>query len=286
MFSQPEPVAVDIADGVIRMDYMLEQGTGVLRESIDITPLNSSDLFTSFAKLHARGRPSKSQIRNWVARFGLPDWNLRWDSDAVSSQEGGDELRDGPPGNPLGSVFMTVEDFQEEARYAHDLFKVYVNIRNGDAAAIRSKVKAPDPSREAAESRLDREFREKYKANQRKWLLFAGRNAPREAQDEMVLFTAQCALGDIATALVSRVRLRAGIQRGGFLSPSWECHDLLSALYLQFYLMATRHKPIRYCEYCGQPFEATRKDKSVCGPSCRSGRRYERRKNQKKGDTD
>jgi hypothetical protein len=98
----------------------------------------------------------------------------------------------------------------------------------------------------------------------------------------MVLLAAQCALGDIATCLVSGVWLRAGIQRGGVLSPSWECRDLPSAIYLQFYLMATRHKPIRYCEYCGQPFEVTRKDKSVCGPSCRSGRRYERRSNQEK----
>jgi hypothetical protein len=283
MFRQPRPVKVDIAYGVIRMDYMLED-TGALRARFDITPLESSDFFTSFAKLHAHGKPSTAKIRNWVSRFGLPDWNLRWEFDGVSSQEGGDEPRDRSSRNPLGSVSMTVEDFQEEARYAHDLLKLYTNITNDDASAIRSKVKATNPSDELGESRLDREFREKYKSNRRKWLLVEGRHGPREYQDLMVLLTAQTALGDIVTARVSRVRLRAGIQRGGSLSPSWECHDLPSALYLQFYLMVTRHKPIRYCKYCGQPFEATRKDKSVCGPSCRSALRYERRKNQEKGE--
>src|SRR5919199_4387520 len=38
-------------------------------------------------------------------------------------------------------------------------------------------------------------------------------------------------------------------------------------------------------QYCGQAFELTREDKTVCGPSCRSGLRYERKKRRKAGDT-
>ena len=51
----------------------------------------------------------------------------------------------------------------------------------------------------------------------------------------------------------------------------WDCPDLLSAIYLQFYLFITSNKPIRFCENpgCGQAFPLTRKDKIYCNRKCR-----------------
>ena len=56
---------------------------------------------------------------------------------------------------------------------------------------------------------------------------------------------------------------------------SWDCPDLLSALYLQFYLLVTDFEPMRRCQNpaCGLPFPATRKNKRFCNATCRSNAR-------------
>ena len=53
------------------------------------------------------------------------------------------------------------------------------------------------------------------------------------------------------------------------------CPDLLSAVYLQFYLMVTDNKLLRRCENpaCGLPFPAKPKHKRFCNASCRSNAR-------------
>jgi hypothetical protein len=47
---------------------------------------------------------------------------------------------------------------------------------------------------------------------------------------------------------------------------SWSCPDLLSAVYLQFYLWMIKAWPMRICanERCSTPFPATRTDKIYC----------------------
>jgi hypothetical protein len=57
---------------------------------------------------------------------------------------------------------------------------------------------------------------------------------------------------------------------------SWNCPDLLSAIYLQLYLWMTESLPMRRCVNppCGTPFPLTRKDKQVCSRSCGSNLRH------------
>ena len=59
---------------------------------------------------------------------------------------------------------------------------------------------------------------------------------------------------------------------------SWECSDLISADYLQFYLMMTNNLAMRRCENpgCGLPIPATRKNRKFCNPTCRSNMRHYR----------
>jgi hypothetical protein len=235
-YRQPQPERVDVAGGIIRVRY---------GGFFDAVPLESADLFTAFARLAAHGAPSERRIERWVSRHGLPVWGAR------------------------RPVSMSVEDFRHEARDAHGLLHLYLELRGEDAPAIRSRSKCPD-------SPFDREFAEAYRAARHEWRLYSGKGAKREVRDAATLLAARAALGGIISALVSGVRLRAGVQRG--LTPSYEVPDLPSAMYLQFYLLATQSRPLRPCEYCGTPFEATRRDKAVCGPSCRSGLRYKRRK--------
>lgn len=211
----------------------------------DAVPLKSSDLFTAFARLAAHGAPSEARIKRWVSRHGLPVWGDR---------------------RPTS---LSVVDFRREARYAHDLLRFYLELRGEDVVAVRARIKSPD-------SAFDREFAEAYRDARHEWRLYAGTGAGRETRDAATLLAARAALGGIISALVSGVRLRVGVQRG--LTPSYEVPDLPSTMYLQFYLLATQSRPLKLCEYCGLPFEATRRDKAVCGPSCRSGLRNRRAK--------
>jgi hypothetical protein len=59
---------------------------------------------------------------------------------------------------------------------------------------------------------------------------------------------------------------------------SWECSDLISAMYLQFYLLMTRSLEMRLCENpaCGMPLPATRRNRKVCNSTCRSNVRHYR----------
>jgi len=59
---------------------------------------------------------------------------------------------------------------------------------------------------------------------------------------------------------------------------SWGCPDLLSVLYLQFYLLITDFEPMRRCQNlaCGMPFPAIRKNKPFCNNTCRSNARHYR----------
>ncbi len=62
------------------------------------------------------------------------------------------------------------------------------------------------------------------------------------------------------------------------LTQEWSSPDLLSGLYLQFYLMIFKDRLMRRCKNraCGLPFPLTRKDKWHCNDSCRSNARHHR----------
>ena len=61
---------------------------------------------------------------------------------------------------------------------------------------------------------------------------------------------------------------------------SFSCPDLLSAIYLQFYLLMTGALPLKICgnPNCRVAFEASRKDKKYCTAGCRSSGRPSRRR--------
>jgi predicted nucleic acid-binding Zn ribbon protein len=250
---QPKPVRVGIEDGLLWTQYSA---------FLDMMPLEESDLFTSFANLAARGDPSEAKIKRWVSRFGLPKWGLSWNSGVLDTSS---EIE-----HTEGDS-MSVGEFRREARYAHGLLELYLEIRGEDAVAIRTRLNTP-------QFRLNQKFKDAFEANRKEWNLFASKSASREEHDGMILLAAWCALGEITNRLVAGVRLRSGLQRAGGLSPSWECPDLPSAIYLQFYLIATKHKPMRYCENCGNPFEATRSDHKTCSDSCRTRLSQKRRR--------
>ena len=241
-------------------------------------PLESSDFLMSFAKLAATGGPSEARIRRWVSRFGLPLQERPTrrgpvTSDLVEENEQTATFVMKVPGYDPSS--MEVQEFREEAQYAHELLDVYLKIRNEDGKGLRAKAKYP-------KSRLDHEFSEAFIKNKRTRGLFWGPKTDRglpegmtfsEFRDLMTILAAQCALGDIVTKLVSGTHLRVGVEDSRGITSSWRCDNLSTALYLQFYQLITKSKPLRYCENCGQPFELTRSNRRFCNPTCRSGGR-------------
>jgi hypothetical protein len=295
MFQQPWPKSVVIEDDLIYVTY---HRLGC------VTPLTARDLFTSFAKLAAHGEPSKKQIERWVGRFGLPVWSSR------PGQEDAGTKVTVPEYKPMS---MAVDDFRRETRFAHDLLQLYVLIRGRDAEPIKMRVRKLRStikkrgkklrSNLAKVSALDHKFLEKYRSNKHSLIVKANdkrRSSFREAFpingddsgvravkarhrdfDNMVtVLAAQSAFGEMVTDLVSDVQIRAGVQRGQGLVPSYKCPDFPSAIYLQFYFLITKNKAPRFCENpaCGELFFPTRSNQRHCpGDACRSNAHYHRK---------
>ena len=283
MLVQPQPEEVRIENDRIRVSYDAQR---------TVKPLDHSDLFTSFAKLAAHGEPREAKMRRWVERFGLPVQGSRPELEEV--------VPEGtvPKHEPMA---MEVHGFTEEAKYAHELLDLYLVIRRRQPTAIRTMVRgmrSRKGSQFSEASRLDMEFLGKYEDNQHSLLADSGdrrRSSYREAfpaskaafgieatwtrhhqfVDMVHILSAQSALGDILTGLVSNVQIRVGVQRGEGLVPSWYCPDLLSAIYLQFYLLVTKSKPIRFCKSpaCRQAFVPNSGKQIYCNDSCRSNAR-------------
>jgi hypothetical protein len=284
VFEQPQVESVDIDNDEIRVRY---------HKSRQIAPLSQKDLFTSFAKLSARGRPTESQIERWVGRFGLP-------ARGAWSEGEGARSKDAMVGN--GPMSMSVNDFRKETGYAHELLRLYSLIRGKHAAQIKEMVRKRRNHDEA--SALDRDFLEKFEANRHSILVKTNdKRVPsyrevfphdmsefgtssgavrrfREFEGMINLLAAQSALGEIVTRLVGHVSLRVGVQRGQGLVPSFRCPDLKSAIYLQFYSLVTKNKAPRFCENpaCGELFFPTKSNQRHCpGASCRSNARHYRK---------
>jgi hypothetical protein len=71
-------------------------------------------------------------------------------------------------------------------------------------------------------------------------------------------------------ALITAPSLRS---RLGF---SWHCPDLISAIYLQLFLLATKNTPMRFCKACQTPLPAKPRHKRFCNSTCRSNARNHR----------
>jgi hypothetical protein len=249
------------------------------------TPLEDPDLFLSFARLGARGDPSESSVLRWVSRYGLllrEDSQLKAWTGWWELGSGGQEIANQAP--------MPLDRFRAEVRRAKDLLDLYAQLQARDIKAIEARAANPATttderlSSHPERSGLHGEARKVYER-------LSGRPGY-----EWDLWVATKVLADELTVSVSGARLRAevtdsihglvffdedGRERNFFFKPpyslgsTWHCPDLLSALYLQFYLLVTEHKPMRRCENpaCMMLFPATRKDKRFCNPTCRSNAR-------------
>jgi len=211
---------------------------------LDDTWINDDDLFPSFAKLGNRGEPSEQRIRAWVRGRGL----LR------------NESR-----NPTGNR-MNIRDFRREVLCVRQMLVLYEAIETEDPKVLERLPAAGDDN---WKNTLSTEIEER-----------SSRDAPVPS-----LIEARNLLGEV---LLDKIR---GVSPSFAVSPSdpnslkfrqgWYCPDLLSAIYLSFYLFITGSSgPARFCEWCGGPITSGPKHKEYCSDSCRSGAHKRKRRGQ------
>ncbi len=248
-------------------------------------PLKDPGLFLSFARLGAYGDPSNSSILRWVSKHGLllrdddkrEAWNNYWWEADPDKRFVGNQAP------------MKLEDFVAEVRRAMDLLNLYTELQSQDYAAIEARATNP---KTAMNERLNNHLQHTaaHDGGRKPYKAYPGRFG-----HEWEPWTAADFFADEITASVSNVKLDATIVVSDIelffsrineedntlfkppyaLKSVWHCPDLLPALYLQFYLLVTEHRPMRHCENpaCMMTFPVTRTDKRFCNSTCRSNAR-------------
>lgn len=251
-------------------------------------PLEDPNLFMSFARLGSRGAPSDSSILRWVDKYGLltqkyenkPTW---WQEQKVDK---------GGPEWIVNQSPMRIEAFKTEVRRTYGLLTLYTQIRTKDWAAIQARADNPsspidqvlaqeiglgslyEMSLRALEQEPD-PLDSKYSLHLRLGLYYA-RHALAKALADALIDVRLTPRVSEPHPLLDYSQWLSSPPKG--LAQSWNCPDLLSAIYLQFYLLVTHNKPVHHCENpaCGMPFPITRKGRRFCNATCRSNARHYR----------
>jgi|tagenome__1003787_1003787.scaffolds.fasta_scaffold20877691_2 hypothetical protein len=247
-----------------------------------IFPLSDPGLFLSFARLGARGEPSERSIQGWAKEHGLLEgkdsFRDSWPDERAkvfSTQEESDQFIK----SRIKEKAMKLEDFRTEVRFANQLLNLYADVRAQNLPAIRGWFTVPpDYPRLARQTPIDRYLESAWNSP------FGGKHEVALAKKDIQSLpeyygSAVKLLMSSASYAVRSVRLSVTdwdlLERPPTLSRILDCPDLLSAMYLQFYLLVTNHKPMRRCENpaCRLPFPVTRKDRYYCNATCRSNAR-------------
>ena len=251
-------------------------------------PFADPDLALSFARLGARGEPSPQQIEKWVSRYGL----------LIRRDEGlpGDHISED---GRVNQKPMEVREFTREAIRFRDLLHLYTEIRESDVTAVTQRSLEPHSAvdQELAayvQPALEEEYPDKWERHERVLEAFFSLSL------NPVLALADRFLADQLSESLAGVRLRTvpgfqiphgaseedkrSLMMSLMIAPSskytlrfsWHCPDLISAIYLQLFLLATKNTPMRFCKACQTPFPAKPKHKRFCNSTCRSNGRNHR----------
>ncbi len=222
------------------------------------SPLVDRDFFVSFARLGARGEAPEEKIRRWVGKYGLPEARVRRGRGDYERVTVGSQTR--------RQASMSVQEFRLRVREARQFLILYAQIARRETEQIRSRIDEP-------QSMLDKEIRRKFKSPAHRDLTITSVEGGWRP-DKRALCAALPVLMEHVREYISEVRIRPE----AFLDEieqSYECPNLLSALYFQFYLMVLNKLPMQYCEYreCRTPFPIARRDTKFCSDTCRSNAR-------------
>jgi hypothetical protein len=279
MFNRPEFRHVLPDFWLVASEYdIVPESPGSLLEKIVVkkvhpkepyVPFQKPDLFLSFTRLVARGKPSNESILGWVSEYGL----LRRLEDGDQDKDDKDQ---GPAIRELNQAPEPVENFVGEALKARSTLNLYTDLGSGGIDDLRRRIGILRDKNERLEllSDLDTYFVESW-----------GKEADKVGHTDSSGFGLMASVQLKATVMGKIEKVRPALYSDiGLYSPfdryrptpSWECPDLISAIYLQLYLWIIEGLPMRRCVIptCGTPFPMTRRDKKVCCDTCRSNLRH------------
>jgi len=240
-------------------------------------PLAKVEAFLSFARLAAHGDPSKEAILDWVHQHGLlhrriPD-RLR---DLLSRLPDGTVVH--LPDGAMEQEPMSVQRFQEEARRAWRLLRIFELWRSGNAGKLRSRIslRRLDPPRAPSEGLFAEILLD---GNSTGRMAFA----EEELTDEDVLKACRLALQKAIEPHIAGVHPIFGLSSDKL---ALRCPDLHSALYWGFASLVDGKSPAAICKGCGDVFEKTRGNKEVCKPGCRTAKKRKRDREKREPPTD
>lgn len=217
------------------------------------SPLADPNLFLSFSRLGARGDhlPQALALR-WVRKHGL----LRLKDPRV------DRLY------LNNQASITVADFREEARRAHEALTIFEAIRtkNWDELRPRLSRKPSDPSRESSSDQV-------YLDGQPIPVLF---EADRELSDEAVYVAAVNGLEAFVQARLENVHLVFD-HYSGHPNPVEvyrprivvSVPDLHAAIWCQLASLMADARPAKFCQVCKGPIIRPRSNQKTCSAACR-----------------
>jgi hypothetical protein len=264
----------------------LEPGSN-LRHFPPPAPFADPDLALSFARLGARREPSPQRIEKWVSRYGLLfRKDQRLPGDRI--------LEDGR----VNQKPMEVYEFTREVSRFRDLLRLYTEIRERNVTAVIQRSFEPHSAvdQELADyvlscqtqdglppARLDRALEASFSLSL---------NPEMALADQFLADQLSASLAGVRLRMVPGFKIPHGASQEDqralvmslFNSPSsryrlgfsWHCPDLISAIYLQLFLLATKNTAMRFCEACQTPLPAKPKHKRFCNPTCRSNGRNHR----------
>ncbi len=243
------------------------------------SPLKDPELYLSFSKL-AHGRKIRERIQNWVSKHGLLT--------REDPRKGGDVLL---KGGVVNQAPMRIDDFITHASKFDALVRLYAEVGSGNAEAIALRISRRTS---VVDERLASVHRATGSTHGR--MLMSLEHETSYARHPLLWLADRVLCDVLAEELVGvRIRpvsgfaipwettdeelaaIRSASPRPYVPTSSFACPDLLSALYLQLFLVILRRRPMRRCEGCGLPLpETAHKGKHYHNATCRSNARYKR----------
>jgi hypothetical protein len=249
-------------------------------------PLFERELHVSLSRLCSHGQPEEHSVQWWCGKYGLltgppsrPRRSLEpedWLAPAETDREKRNRARERRHAEILEHS-MKLSGFRREARTIWQLLDLHHNLQKRDGIALLETFTTP-PSvwPDSPPTVVDRHLRAYQETDYHQRVEEAGLDLEGHYIRLAHELLQRCinhnleGLG-IFPSMISLDVPPANARSAGLgFELRWNPPDLLSAIYLQLLHLFADQAATRRCDWCGQPYPLTRKDRRWCADGCRS----------------
>lgn len=269
----------DVVDGQIEVSKVGARTTyDPLGES-----LKSSKLFNSFVKLRgSKRRPSsdrgfQERVHEWVHKYGLLQRQETYETPALFLREETNQKDEWDRGKErfVNQAPVSLEEFKEHVREARSTADLYLYFYRKDFAGL---ARWRDTLDEAERKDGDLDKVERHILQQ----LRPRGNTVSDNSIALLVTWFDVFLSKKLSDVEVSMSTSWYFIKGEKYAPrrKYRYHDLISAIWLQFYLAITQGNEPRICRNsnCQAPFFPERADRVTCSDGCRSSSRPSRKK--------